>query len=149
MLKTQPINTLDRTHAIADDIVRWRRDFHAHPELSFQEFRTAAIVADALRAMGYDDVQEGIGRTESLPTSAAATVQPSASAPTWTPCPSQKTAAYRLRQPIPASCTRAATTPTPQSYSASLVCCARATAAEPWHGNAPALPTIRGEFRRR
>ncbi len=63
MLKTQPINTLDRTHAIADDIVRWRRDFHAHPELSFQEFRTAAIVADALRAMGYDDVQEGIGRT--------------------------------------------------------------------------------------
>lgn len=54
---------LDHTNAIADEIVRLRRDFHAHPELGFQEFRTARVVAETLREIGYDDVQEGIGRT--------------------------------------------------------------------------------------
>ncbi|MBD0674671.1 amidohydrolase [Streptomyces sp. CBMA156] len=37
-------------------------DLHAHPELSFQEFRTAGIVADRLRRQGWD-VTEGVGRT--------------------------------------------------------------------------------------
>ena len=37
-------------------------DLHAHPELSFQEERTAGIVADRLRALGYD-VTTGIGGT--------------------------------------------------------------------------------------
>jgi amidohydrolase len=39
-----------------------RRDLHAHPELGFAEHRTAALVAQRLRALGYD-VTEGIGRT--------------------------------------------------------------------------------------
>lgn len=38
------------------------RDLHAHPELSFEEHRTAGIVAAWLRERGYD-VQEGIGGT--------------------------------------------------------------------------------------
>jgi len=38
------------------------RDLHAHPELSFQETRTAAIVADRLTALGYL-VHTGIGGT--------------------------------------------------------------------------------------
>lgn len=38
------------------------RDLHAHPELSHQEHRTAALVADRLRRSGFD-VQEGIGGT--------------------------------------------------------------------------------------
>lgn len=38
------------------------RDLHSHPELSFQEHRTAALVADRLAACGYD-VSEGIGGT--------------------------------------------------------------------------------------
>ncbi|MDO5613898.1 MAG: amidohydrolase [Paracoccus sp. (in: a-proteobacteria)] len=38
-------------------------DLHAHPELGFQEHRTAGIVADALRAAGVDEVHEGIGGT--------------------------------------------------------------------------------------
>lgn len=33
-------------------VVDWRRDFHAHPELSNREVRTAAKVAERLRAMG-------------------------------------------------------------------------------------------------
>lgn len=38
------------------------RDLHRNPELSFQEHRTAGIVADALRGLGYQ-VTEGIGGT--------------------------------------------------------------------------------------
>ncbi|WP_406063533.1 amidohydrolase [Streptomyces sp. NBC_01077] len=37
-------------------------DLHAHPELSFQEFRTAGVVAGQLRAQGWE-VTEGVGRT--------------------------------------------------------------------------------------
>ncbi|WP_223692492.1 amidohydrolase [Leifsonia poae] len=38
------------------------RDLHRHPELSFEEVRTAGIAADRLRAAGYE-VTEHIGRT--------------------------------------------------------------------------------------
>ncbi len=38
-------------------------DLHAHPELGFQEVRTAGIVAAALRKAGVDEVHEGIGTT--------------------------------------------------------------------------------------
>jgi len=38
------------------------KDIHAHPELSFQETKTAALVASKLKAFGYE-VLEGIGRT--------------------------------------------------------------------------------------
>ncbi len=44
------------------ELVATRRDLHAHPELSFQEHRTAALVADRLRALGCD-VTTGVGRT--------------------------------------------------------------------------------------
>lgn len=37
-------------------------DLHAHPELSFQEERTAGIVADSLRSIGFE-VETGVGRT--------------------------------------------------------------------------------------
>ena len=39
-----------------------RRDFHMHPELGFQEVRTAGIVADELRALGLE-VHTGIAET--------------------------------------------------------------------------------------
>ena len=31
---------IQASDAIADQIVAWRREFHAHPELGFQEQRT-------------------------------------------------------------------------------------------------------------
>ena len=37
-------------------------DLHAHPELSFAEHRTAAILADRLEALGFD-VTTGVGQT--------------------------------------------------------------------------------------
>jgi hippurate hydrolase len=45
-----------------DELIRIRRDIHAHPETSFEETRTAAIVAEKLRGWGLD-VTEGVGRT--------------------------------------------------------------------------------------
>ena len=40
--------------AIESDVIDWRRDIHANPELSNREFRTAALVADHLRALGLE-----------------------------------------------------------------------------------------------
>jgi hippurate hydrolase len=44
------------------ELSEFRRDLHAHPELGFEEVRTAARVAAALRAGGVD-VTEGVGGT--------------------------------------------------------------------------------------
>lgn len=45
------------------DVVAWRRDLHAHPELQFEVHRTAALVAARLSEFGCDEVVTGIGRT--------------------------------------------------------------------------------------
>lgn len=45
------------------DMTSWRRDIHAHPELCFEEERTAAIVADLLRRFGCDAVTTGVAAT--------------------------------------------------------------------------------------
>ncbi len=44
------------THAAAfePDVIDWRRDIHANPELSNREFRTAALVTDHLRSLGIE-----------------------------------------------------------------------------------------------
>ena len=57
---TAPVDELDSD--LLAELTEFRRDLHAHPELGFQETRTAARVAAALRAWGVD-VTEGIGRT--------------------------------------------------------------------------------------
>jgi amidohydrolase len=40
-----------------DELVRLRRDFHRHPELGYQETRTAGIVAERMKELGYDVVE--------------------------------------------------------------------------------------------
>ena len=45
------------------EVAAWRRDIHAHPEILFDVHRTAASVADKLKAFGCDEVVGGIGKT--------------------------------------------------------------------------------------
>ncbi len=53
---------LPEIEAFADDLTALRRDFHAHPEIGFQEHRTAAKVAELLESWGVS-VTRGIGGT--------------------------------------------------------------------------------------
>ena len=46
-----------------EKLTEWRRDFHAHPELTFAVERTAGLVAARLTEMGVDEIVEGVGRT--------------------------------------------------------------------------------------
>ncbi|MFS7092760.1 amidohydrolase, partial [Pseudomonas aeruginosa] len=48
--------------ALREEMVTLRRHIHAHPELGFEERRTAALVAECLEAWGYQ-VSRGVGRT--------------------------------------------------------------------------------------
>jgi amidohydrolase len=48
---------IDRAQLIAD-----RRDLHQHPELAFEEHRTAGLVAERMRGLGYA-VSTGVGGT--------------------------------------------------------------------------------------
>ena len=50
------------SNEIMHDLIQLRRHFHAHPELSGQEYQTAALVAGELRKSGWE-VQEGVGKT--------------------------------------------------------------------------------------
>jgi amidohydrolase len=52
----------DPVAAITPEVVAWRHTIHAHPELGFQEHRTAALVAEQLRSFGIE-VHEGIAGT--------------------------------------------------------------------------------------
>lgn len=44
-------------------VVETRRDLHRHPELGYRETRTAALIAERLRALGFDQVRTGVGKT--------------------------------------------------------------------------------------
>jgi amidohydrolase len=48
---------------VEDKVIAWRRDIHEHPELSNREVRTAALVAEHLRALGFDEVRTEVGHT--------------------------------------------------------------------------------------
>lgn len=90
--------------ALQPQLVTWRRDFHMHPELGFEEVRTAGIVADHLRTLGLE-VATGVGRT-----GVVALVEPDAlpmTAPTVLlrfdmdalPLQEENNAAYRSQSP--------------------------------------------------
>jgi len=51
-----------RATQVEGKVVEWRRDIHAHPELSNREVRTAQIVAEHLRALGLE-VRTGVAHT--------------------------------------------------------------------------------------
>jgi hippurate hydrolase len=55
----ETVERIARRHA---ELSAWRRDLHAHPELGFEETRTAALVAERLASWGIE-VHRGVGRT--------------------------------------------------------------------------------------
>jgi amidohydrolase len=60
------VHELDSLRAEIDemlpDIVALRRDLHEHPELAYEEVRTAGIIAGRLRALGLE-VETGVAKT--------------------------------------------------------------------------------------
>jgi len=58
-----------RAHEISDEMLSWRRDFHAHPELSNNEFRTTEKILELLKSFGCDSVERP------LPTGAVAIIK--------------------------------------------------------------------------
>jgi amidohydrolase len=49
--------------AVEERVIAWRRDIHEHPELGNRETRTAAIVAEHLIGLGFNDVRTGVAHT--------------------------------------------------------------------------------------
>ncbi len=55
------MNPLKEALKIKDQIIAWRRDFHMHPELGYEEERTSKIVEEHLREWGYTIKRVGTG----------------------------------------------------------------------------------------
>ncbi|MBC8213858.1 MAG: amidohydrolase [Candidatus Marinimicrobia bacterium] len=56
------MNIRKEIQEIAESIISTRRDVHKHPELGFQEFRTAKLIATRLRELGIE-IQTKVGKT--------------------------------------------------------------------------------------
>lgn len=53
---------LKPAYQLQEELIEWRRDFHMHPELGFNEIRTSKKVAEELEKLGYR-VRRNVGRT--------------------------------------------------------------------------------------
>ena len=56
------MNTIKELEDLQMEMQKWRRDIHAHPEIAFEEHRTAKIVAEKLESFGLE-VETGIAGT--------------------------------------------------------------------------------------
>ena len=58
---------LKESYHIQEEIIEWRRDFHMHPELGFQEVRTSNRVAEELEKLGaYRSIVEYMLQTKQI-----------------------------------------------------------------------------------
>ncbi len=55
------IDPVSEAKKIEKEIITWRRDFHMHPELGYEEERTSKIVEEHLRGWGYSIKRVGAG----------------------------------------------------------------------------------------
>lgn len=51
-----------------DELIRYRRHFHAHPELSLEERETARFILGELADCGFDEIRSGVAKTGILAT---------------------------------------------------------------------------------
>ncbi len=56
------MNTIKELEDLQKEMQDWRRDIHAHPEIAFEEHRTAKVVAEKLESFGIE-VEIGIAGT--------------------------------------------------------------------------------------
>ncbi|MDG1443166.1 MAG: M20 family metallopeptidase [Pseudomonadales bacterium] len=56
------MKTIDSIEKYKNEMTQWRRDIHAHPEIAFEEHRTAQVVAEKLESFGIE-VETGIAGT--------------------------------------------------------------------------------------
>ena len=59
----EDVMIISEINDIYDEIVENRRWFHANPELSFQEFKTAAKIVELLKSYGITEIYENVGKT--------------------------------------------------------------------------------------
>ncbi len=81
------------------EAVGWRREFHAAPELGYQEQETSRRVAELLASFGLQ-VHRGLAGTGVVATLENGPGPLSACAPIWTPCrsPTLGSVSYRSRR---------------------------------------------------
>ncbi|MGE4620062.1 MAG: amidohydrolase [Planctomycetota bacterium] len=62
MATIREVDVQELTAGVIDEVIALQRDIHRHPEIGFDTIRTAALVADKLRAAGIE-TREKIGKT--------------------------------------------------------------------------------------
>ena len=62
LASTSPAETLSRAQALLPELRAWRRMLHQHPELGFEEYGTAKLVAQTLTDLGIE-FRAGVGKT--------------------------------------------------------------------------------------
>jgi amidohydrolase len=56
------MDVIDKIKTFESDLIAWRHDLHAHPEVGFEEVRTSEFVARSLESWGYE-VHRNVGKT--------------------------------------------------------------------------------------
>ena len=52
---------IEKIEQLHDEMVGWRRDLHAHPELGFTESRTSTFIQERLQSFAVDEIQTFTG----------------------------------------------------------------------------------------
>lgn len=60
---TRDADIIRHAERLDQQVIAWRRDLHANPELGNRETRTGALVAAHLKRLGFDDVRENVAYT--------------------------------------------------------------------------------------
>ena len=60
--QTRDAKIAQRVDALRPTLIETRRDFHMYPELSNREERTARVIGEKLRKLGFDEVRTGVAR---------------------------------------------------------------------------------------